>query len=100
MIYSECDLYQEIEIYNEDSKKVGEAEIDKKEGMLSSLEIYEPYQNLGYGTEAVKELTRMYNLDCLWVRADNEKAIHVYEKCGYKITKPTMFLMERENEKP
>ena len=36
-----------------------------------------------------------YGLTNLWVNADNEKAIHVYEKCGYKKVKPTMYLMER-----
>lgn len=98
MIYTECDLYQEVLIFNDDGVKIGEAEIDKRENMLSRFEIYEPFQNMGYGTKAVMELTEKYNLDCLWVREDNKKAIHVYEKCGYKITKPAMYLMERKNE--
>lgn len=75
--------------------KVGEAEVDLKNKMLSRLSIYEPYQNKNIGTQVVADLTKEYGLTNLWVNADNERAIHVYEKCGYKKVKPTMYLMER-----
>jgi len=45
--------------------------------------------NKGYGTAAVKELTKygfdVLNLNCvyLYVYKDNHSAIHVYKKCGY-----------------
>lgn len=94
----ENELYQELHLYDGDIK-IGEAEVDIKGKMLSRLSIFEPYQNKGYGTKIVKQLTEQYGLNCLWVNADNERAIHVYEKCGYKIQKPTMYLMEVENEK-
>lgn len=90
----ENELYQEIELFA-DGIKIGEAEVDIKGKMLSRLSIFEPYQNKGYGQQIVKELTGKYGLDNLWVNADNKRAIHVYEKSGYKIEGPTMFLMER-----
>ena len=93
MTYQENELYQEIEIFDGD-QKIGEAEVDIKGKMLSRLVVYEPYQNKGYGTEIVQTLKDKYGCDCLWVNADNDRAIHVYEKCGFKKTKPTMYLME------
>ena len=91
----ENELYQEIELFNED-RKIGEAEVDIKGKMISRLTIFEPYQNIGYGTEVVKMLKDKYGCNCLWVEADNERAIHVYEKCGFKKFEPTMYLMETE----
>ena len=94
MTYKENELYQEIELFDGD-QKIGEAEVDIKGHMLSRLVIWEPYQKNGYGTKIVKELTEKFDLNVLWVNADNERAIHVYEKCGYKKTEPTMWKMER-----
>lgn len=90
----ENELYREIELFHDDVK-IGEAEVDLKNHMLSRLTIYEPYQEKGYGTEAVNMLTETYGLDNLWVNADNRRAIHVYEKCGFSIRRPTMFEMVR-----
>ena len=64
--------------------------------MLSRLSIFPPYQDKGYGTEIVKMLTAKYDLNILWVNADNKRAIHTYEKNGYKIVEPTMYLMKKE----
>lgn len=91
----ENELYQEIGLFV-NGEKIGEAEVDLKGKMLSRLIIFEPYQNKGYGTEIVCALNEKYGCDCLWVKADNDRAIHVYEKNGYKKTKPTMYLMEME----
>lgn len=90
--FKENELYREIGLFDGDVK-IGEAEVDLKGHMLSRLVIFEPYQNKGYGTEIVKSLTEQYGLTNLWVNADNARAIHVYEKCGYKINKPTMYEM-------
>lgn len=90
----ENELYQEIELFLDDVK-IGEAEVDLKGKMLSRLSIFPPYQNKGYGTEIVKMLNEKYNCECLWVNADNERAISVYKKNGYEIAEPTMYLMTR-----
>lgn len=90
----ENELYQEIELFLDDVK-IGEAEVDIKNKMLSRLFIFPPYQNNGYGTEVVRLLTEKYNLNNLCVNAGNEKAITVYKKNGYKVTKATMYLMTR-----
>lgn len=97
MTYKENELYREIEIFLDDIK-VGEAEIDLKSKMLSRLAIYEPYQNKNIGTQVVTDLTERYGLTNLWVNTDNERAIHVYEKCGYKKVKPAMYLMKRSEK--
>lgn len=90
----ENELYQELAIYH-GNIKIGEAEVEIKGKMLSRLVIYEPYQGKGYGTEVVKALSDKYGCACLWVNADNDRAIHTYEKCGYSLDKPTMYLMRR-----
>lgn len=86
--------YQEIELFI-DGQKIGEAEIEIKGKMLSRLSIYPPYQDKGYGTEIVKMLNNKYGCNVLWVNADNKKAIRTYEKNGYEIVEPTMYLMKR-----
>lgn len=90
----ENELYQEIELFF-NGEKIGEAEIEIKGKMLSRLSIFPPYQNKGYGTEVVKLLTEKYGCNVLWVNADNERAIRVYEKNGYMVSEPTMFLMTK-----
>ena len=86
----ENELYQEIELFVGE-EKIGEAEVEIKGKMLSRLCIFPPYQNKGYGTL----LSEKYGCDVLWVNADNKRAIHTYEKNGYAISEPTMFLMKR-----
>jgi ribosomal protein S18 acetylase RimI-like enzyme len=89
----ENELYQELEIFFKGTK-IGEAEVDLSRNMISRLSVLPNYQNLGFGTEVVKLLSERYNCNCLWVNADNERAIHVYEKNGYEKIRPTMYLME------
>jgi GNAT superfamily N-acetyltransferase len=89
----ENELYQEVELFIGNTK-VGEAEIEITKHMLSRFVIYEPYQNKGYGTRILNELIQMYILTNLWVEADNDKAIHVYEKFGFEKAEPTMYKME------
>ena len=76
-----------------DGKVIGTAEIEPNEKELSRLTIFEPYQNHGYGTRVIKSLIARYGIQTLWVRSDNERAIHVYEKCGFVRSKETMFQM-------
>ena len=73
--------------------KVGEVELCPERTEIARLVIYEPYQNKGYGTIAVKGLAqRGYNN--LWVRSDNPRAIHVYEKCGFCKSDTVMYRMD------
>ena len=92
--FKENELYLEIEICVDD-EKIGEAEIELNGKMLSRHSIFPPYQNKGYGTEIVKMLNEKYGCNVLWVNADNKRAIHTYEKNGYTIKEPTMYLMTR-----
>lgn len=62
----EDELYKEIEIFVDD-QKIGEAEVDLKNKMLSRLLIFEPYQDNGYGMQIVKMLTEEYGLNNLHV---------------------------------
>jgi ribosomal protein S18 acetylase RimI-like enzyme len=63
--------------------------------MLERFAIFEPYQNKGYGQQVLSDLIDTYGIRKLWVRSDNKRAIHVYEKAGFSRTKETMFEMER-----
>ena len=90
----ENELYQEIELFV-DGEKIGEAEIEIKGKMLSRLSIFPPYQNKGYGTQVVNMLNEKYGCEVLWVNADNKRAIHTYEKNGYVVVEPTMYLMKK-----
>lgn len=90
----EQETYVELELFDGETK-IGNAEVDIANKMLSRFEIYEPYQNKGYGTEALKQLIDKYNIDILWVRSDNKRAIHVYEKCGFEMDESTMYSMVR-----
>jgi GNAT superfamily N-acetyltransferase len=92
----EQELYQEISLLV-DGKQIGEAEIELTDHMLARLVIYEPYQNQGFGTEILKQLKEKYQINKLWVKTDNERAIHVYENQGFQIKNPTMYLMETNN---
>lgn len=90
----ENELYQEIELFV-DGEKIGEAEIEIKGKMLSRLSIFPPYQNKGYGSQIVSMLNEKYGCEVLWVNADNKRAIHTYEKNGYVVAEPTMYLMKK-----
>ena len=90
----EKESYIELELFDGETK-IGNAEVDVANKMLSMFDIYEPYQNKGYGTEALKQLIDKYDIDILWVRSDNKRAIHVYEKCGFEIDESTMYSMVR-----
>ena len=65
-----------------DGVKVGTVELCPERNEISRLVIFEPYQNKGYGTQVVEELVKQ-GYTSLWVRSDNPRAIHVYDKCGF-----------------
>lgn len=66
-----------------DGIKIGTVELCPELSEISRFQIYEPYQNKGYGTKVIKELVAQ-GYKSLWVRSDNLRAIHVYEKCGFE----------------
>ena len=72
--------------------KVGTVELCPEHNEIARLVIFEPYQNQGYGTYVVKKLLAQ-GYKSLWVRSDNPRAIHVYEKCGFKKGNTCMFEM-------
>lgn len=78
-----------------DGVQVGTVELCPERKEISRLNIWTPYQNYGYGTQVVKELVE-HGYSSLWVRSDNPRAIHVYEKCGFKKSGETMFEMKLE----
>ena len=75
-----------------DSTKIGTVELCPERYEISRLIIFEPYQNKGYGTQVVQKLVQI-GYKSLWVRSDNPRAIHVYEKCGFKRGNTGMFEM-------
>lgn len=75
--------------------KIGTVELCPERKEISRLIIFEPYQDKGYGTQVVQELVSQ-GYKSLWVRSDNARAIHVYEKCGFKRKETHMFEMEVE----
>lgn len=73
-------------------KVIGRIRLCPENHEIVQLNIYEPYQNKGYGTKVIKQLiSDGYN--CLWVASDNLRAIHVYEKCGFVKGSDSMFEM-------
>jgi ribosomal protein S18 acetylase RimI-like enzyme len=98
MILEEKEHFIEIDIKLSDGTLIGTAEIEPNEKMLERFAIFEPYQNKGYGQQVLSDLIDTYGIRKLWVRSDNKRAIHVYEKAGFSRTKETMFEMERGKE--
>lgn len=95
MIFEEKEHFIEIDFKLSDGTLIGTAEIEPNEKMLERFVIFEPYQNKGYGQQILSDLIDVYGIKKLWVRSDNEKAIHIYKKAGFAVTKETMYEMER-----
>ena len=93
----ERETYIEINIMR-DEQKIGRAEVELSKKYLACFEIYEPFQNKGYGQNALKQLIEKYDIQYLSVKKDNARAIHVYEKAGFVIGDyGTFFAMKRES---
>lgn len=90
------ETFMEYDITYE-GKKVGTVELCPERHEISRLVIFEPYQNNGYGTKTVRQLVER-GYTSLWVRSDNPRAIHVYEKCGFRRGETHMFEMRYEKE--
>jgi len=98
MTLKEKEHFIEIDIQLSDGTLLGTAEIEPNEKMLERFVIFEPYQDKGYGQKALSALIAVYGVKKLWVRSDNEKAIHIYEKFGFKTIRETMYEMIRGDE--
>lgn len=67
-----------------DGIQVGQADVKLECKEITALVIYEPYQDKGYGTQALRMLVDQ-GYDNIWMRHhSNSKAIHVFEKCGFR----------------
>ena len=71
---------------------IGKVRLCPEEHEIVQLNIWEPYQNKGYGTQVVRQLISE-GYTRLWVNSDNLRAIHVYEKCGFVKGEINMFEM-------
>lgn len=96
MKIEKSDTFIENDIIVNDTK-IGAVELCPERHEISRLEIFEPYRDQGHGTEVIKKLVNA-GYTSLWVRSDNERAIHVYEKCGFRREGITMFEMKVESE--
>ena len=90
------DTFTENDIFI-DGIKVGELELCPEQHEISRLTIYEPYQNKGYGSKVINDLVQQ-GYTKLWVRTDNEHAMHVYKKCGFSEAATRMIEMIKESE--
>lgn len=97
MIIQKTETFIEHDIFVDDIK-VGTVELCPERHEISRLEIFEPYQNKGYGTQVVTQLVEQ-GYTSLFVRSDNEKALHIYQKCGFVKGDIYMFNMNIINNK-
>lgn len=68
-------------IYNENENQVGEFGVSGD--YLDSIEIYDEYQNKGYGTEILKKLIKEFGIKRLDVDKYNDGAQRLYERIGF-----------------
>ena len=59
---------------------------DNGDNFIHDLEVYYPYKRQGLSYQLLDVATKEYGGNCLFVKADNKIAIHVYEKYGFKKT--------------
>ena len=81
-----------------DNNVIGYCCIDPIEHKLYNFHIYPQYQNKGYAIEALSILINKYDINSLDVYSDNEKAIHIYEKFGFKINNNDTQLLNMKRE--
>lgn len=87
-----------------EGKEKGCVEVTRKNNALSLKELYieEEHRNKGIGTNIIKEVLRNNKIVYLWVYKDNNKAISLYKKLGFRIieeTKTRYHMKYEENRK-
>ena len=90
MTIEETATFTEIDIL-ENGTKIGFAEVSGEE--LVQFKIYEPFQGQGFGSMALEQILQKYDIKKINVMAENQKAIHLYEKHGFYINDLNMFEM-------
>lgn len=68
------------------------ARYDSDTQFLSEVQVDSNYRNKGFGTEFVRTITGNLDVRSLIVESDNEYAIKMYLKCGFKSKYITMEL--------
>ena len=86
---------KEIKIFN-NNVQIGEAQVNLNDKVLEEFFIYEDYQNVGYGSAALEQILKTYDIKSLEVTGGNERAIHLYEKFGFKQSRIIMIEMRRD----
>ena len=76
--------------------QIGEAQVNLNDKVLEEFFIYEDYQNVGYGSAALEQILKTYDIKSLEVTGGNERAIHLYEKFGFKQSRIIMIEMRRD----
>jgi len=68
-----------------DGVEVGEVGllVDEKSAYLERIDIFEKYQNKGYGTKALYELKKIYGE--FYLAPDNEDSKRLFEKLGREL---------------
>ena len=66
--------------------------------MLDEIYIESDFRNKGIGTKIIKEILQENKVVYLWVYKENEKAISLYKKLGFKVVDETdtRFFMKYE----
>lgn len=83
-----------------DEQEIGRAEIKANNNELCNFQIFEPFQNKGFGQQAFRLLIERYSINNLLVKSDNEKAKHIYKKFGFELKEPSFYGMKlKECEK-
>ena len=63
---------------------------DNNDGIiLDEIYLEDKYRNKGIGTNIIKDILSKNKIVYLWVYKENLKAISLYEKLGFKISKET-----------
>lgn len=72
---------------------------DNSENWIQGLEVVEKYRGHGLSEELLREAINFYKADHLSVNKNNEVAIYIYKKFGFKVYKETDIMYFMTNKK-